>query len=169
MKWSQSVQNTTEKSHILPFALLHNHSCYIVSLLFTLVQLICKCKYMETPLSMPLLICCSPVLHGIVWHPQCAYANSRETSKLDSVCNTQNDVTITQAGDRQYGRLSGHVPPCSLFANSKTPCLNKICIQHFQTRTVANESGWQYTTLFRYVNFFIYHSWQICIYPKYIF
>lgn len=144
MKWSQSVQNTTEKSHILPFALLHNHSCYIVSLLFTLVQLIYQCKYVETTPSMPLFICCSPVLHGIVWHPQCAYANSRKTSKLDSVHNIQNDVNITRAGDRQYGRHSGHVPPCSLFANSKTPARIKFVYNIFKhILYVANASGWQ--------------------------
>jgi hypothetical protein len=70
---------------------------------------------------MPLLMCFSAVVHGIVWHTKCAYANSSETSKLDSVHNTQNDVTSPQMGDRQYGRLCGHVPPCALFANSKIP------------------------------------------------
>jgi hypothetical protein len=135
---------------------------------FTLVQLIYQYKYLETPPSMPLLMCCSAVLHGIVWHPKCAYANSRETSNLDSVHNTQNDVTITQTGDRQYGRPSGHVPPCSLFANSKTPARIKFLYNIFK-HTVANASGWPYGMLLRYVNFCTYHSWQICIYPKYIF
>lgn len=136
MKLSPSVHHiTTEKSHTLPFTLLHNCVCYIVSLLFTLVQLMYQCKYLETPPSMPLLMCCSAVLHSIVWHLQCAYANSGETSKLDSVHNTQNDIndiTITQTGNRQYGRLSGHVPPCSLFVNSKTPAQIKFLCNIFK-------------------------------------
>jgi hypothetical protein len=112
---------------------------------------------------MPLLLCCSAVLHGIVWHPQCAYANLRETSKLDSVHNTQNDTASIPVHRLEIDNVAG-----SVAMTLPVPCSNKTFIQHFQTHTIANISGWQYTILFRYVNFLIYHNWHI-LFTKNIF
>lgn len=78
------------------------------------------------------------LLCSTAWYclAQCAYANSKETSRLDSVHNTQDDVTITQTGNRQYGRLNGHaslpLPPNSLLTNSKTPARIKFLYSIFK-------------------------------------
>lgn len=149
--------------HISPQSQLLHHKSALHHAVNILVWIL------ETPPSTPLLLRCSAVLHCMFdTHNVPVPTQEKLASWILYIIHKMMLPVQRLETDHMADPVTMSLPVCK----QQDPCSNKIFIQalqHSHMHTIANLCPWHCAILYGYVNFWIYHSLQIHIYPKYIF